>query len=291
MTVEPRDAATVLLVRDSSTVEAPLGGIGGIEVFMLRRSPRSAFVAGAYVFPGGAVDPDDRDPSTFALVDGIDDALASRRLGRDHGGLAFWIAAIRETFEEAGALLARDRATGDAVSPEIAAGLEHERAPVAAGRRSFAALISDHGLVLDGGSLRLLAHWITPSPAPRRYDTWFFVAPAPSGHAYAHDDDETVASEWIGVGAALERARRGDIDLIYPTFRTLQAIGRFASVAELLEAVDAASRAPVDAGRPVSMNGWQLSLPGDGFDDAAQEADARAHSATGRPRGPRQVAG
>jgi 8-oxo-dGTP pyrophosphatase MutT (NUDIX family) len=280
--VEPRDAATLLLVRDAP--EAPSADASRIEVFMLRRNHRSAFVAGAYVFPGGAVDREDRAAETFALVDGIDDATASARMGYEHGGLAFWVAAIRETFEEAGVLLARDHASGAAINPEIAAGLDHERAPVASGDRSFAALIADQGLVLDGGALRVLSRWITPSPAPRRYDTWFFVAPAPPDHTYVHDDDETVASEWLGATAALERSRTRSIDLIYPTFRTLQAIERFPSCAHLFAALDAAWRRPatevMGAMGGVSTNGWQVPLPGDELAGRDQEADARAHSVT-----------
>ena len=274
--VEPRDAATVLLVRDATALPA-------IEVFMLRRNLRSAFVAGAHVFPGGGVDLEDRAAETFALVDGVDDTIANARLGREHA-LAFWVAAMREVFEEAGVLLARERATGDSVRPEVAAQLMPARAPVAAGEQSFARLIADRGLVLDGGSLRVLSHWITPAPAPRRYDTWFFVAPAPSDHAYVHDDDETVASEWLTAGDALERGRRRDIDLIYPTYRTLQAIGRFASCAELFATLDEVWRDPGRAMRPVgATNGWQVRLPGDDL-ELADEADARAHSATGRRR-------
>ncbi len=250
---------------------------------MLRRNLRSAFVAGAHVFPGGAVDVEDRAPSTFELVDGIDDATASALLGRERGALGFWVAAIREAFEEAGVLLARDRGTGAAIRPELAIALEPARAPVAAGEQSFARLLTDHGLVLDGSSLRVLSHWITPSPAPRRYDTWFFVAPAPADHAYLHDDDETVASEWLATGDALERTRRGDLELIYPTFRTLQAIGRFTSCADLFAALDDVWRDPATPMRVVSAaHAWQVRLPGDDADDNEQEADARAHSVTGR---------
>jgi 8-oxo-dGTP pyrophosphatase MutT (NUDIX family) len=284
VTVEPRDAATVLLVRDASPTLAATAS--GIEVFMLRRNARSVFVAGAHVFPGGAVDLEDRAETTYELVDGIVDATASAHLGREHGGLAFWVAAIRETFEEAGVLLARDAATREAVRAEVAATLEHARGPVAAGEQSFARLVADHGLVLDAGSLRLFSHWITPSPAPRRYDTWFFVAPAPSDHAYVHDDDETVASEWLATGDALERSRRGEIDLIYPTFRTLQAIGRFSSCADLFAALDDLWRDnPTSDAAMRVVSGTQASqvrLPGDEADGVEAEADARAHSVTGR---------
>lgn len=277
MTVEPRDAATVLLVRDTDA------GPAGIEVFMLRRNERSVFVAGAHVFPGGAVDDEDRAASTFALVDGLDDTVASTRLGRT-GGLAFWVAAIRESFEEAGVLLARDAATGAPVSAEIAVALDGARAAVAAGREPFARLLRDHGLVLDAPRLRVFSHWITPAPAPRRYDTWFFVAPAPSDHAYLHDDGETVASEWVTPADALERSRRGEIDLIYPTYRTLQTIGRFSTCAELLAALDDVWRDPPVVLRPVGVaNGWQVRLPGDETMETADEQDARAHSVGGLP--------
>ena len=153
--VEPRDAATVLLVRDVAAHGVPTAGVPkpSIEIFMLRRSPRASFVAGAYVFPGGGVDLADRAPETLGLVDGIDDATASARLGRRSGALAFWVAAIREAFEEAGVLVARERATREVVRPDVAMGLQEARVPVASGELSFARLVADRGLVLDGGSL------------------------------------------------------------------------------------------------------------------------------------------
>src|SRR5262245_36815753 len=147
--VEPRDAATVLLVRDAEVKPA-------IEVFMLRRSPHASFVAGAYVFPGGGVDGADGADEMLALVDGVDDATAGVRLGREHGALSFWVAAIREAFEESGVLLARHRSTGEPVPVELAASLQSARASVATGEESFTRLVADHGLVLDGGSLRVL---------------------------------------------------------------------------------------------------------------------------------------
>src|SRR5581483_2715225 len=156
MWVEPRDAATVMLVRDTPD----------LHVFMLRRSPRSAFVAGAYVFPGGAVDDEDAEPAMLRRCHGRDPADADRMLATP-GALRFWVAAIRESFEEAGVLLARDGA-GNPVDVD---------APV----------LDGHGAVLDAGALAPIGHWITPAPAPRRYDTWFFVAPAPEGHVYEHD--------------------------------------------------------------------------------------------------------
>ena len=279
-----------MLVRDSPE---PSGGPGQstiapstIEVFMLRRNLRSAFVAGAYVFPGGAVDPDDRGAPLLGLVEGVDAGTADALLGVTSGALGFWVAAIRESFEEAGVLLARNAASGTTVDPGLVAELAPARPAVAAGERSFADLVRPHGLALDAGALRVFAHWITPEPAPRRYDTWFFIAPAPPGHAYEHDFDETVASEWVRPADALERARRGEFDLIYPTFKSLQAITRFTSTPELFDAVDAAWRAPTPALRVMNPDqGWQVRLRGDGGDgDDEGDADAIAHSTTNRVR-------
>jgi 8-oxo-dGTP pyrophosphatase MutT (NUDIX family) len=256
-----------------------------IEVFMLRRNLRSAFVAGAYVFPGGGVDDDDRRAPMLGLVDGLDAATADARLGSD-GALGFWVAAIRESFEEAGVLLARDASTRAPVAPDVVAELAPTRAAVASGSRSFAELVGSRDLVLDAGPLRVFARWITPDPAPRRYDTWFFVAPAPPGHAYEHDFDETVDSEWVRPGAALARARRGELELIYPTFRSLQALARFSTTEALLDAVDAAWRGPLPALRVMNPGqGWQVRLPGDTPVDGPGDdgdADAIAHSRTHR---------
>ena len=255
---------------------------------MLRRNLRSKFVAGAYVFPGGAVDADDRGAPVTDLIEGLDAAAADALLGVASGALGFWVAAIRESFEEAGVLLARDAASGVTVEPGLVAELAPARPVVAAGDRSFADLVRQHGLALDAGALRVFAHWITPEPAPRRYDTWFFVAPAPFGHAYEHDFDETVASEWVRPADALDRARRGEFELIYPTFRSLQAIAGFAGASELFDAVDAAWRGPEPALRVMNPDqGWQVRLPDDAAVDAPgddADADAIAHSTTNRVR-------
>lgn len=257
---------------------------------MLRRNLSSVFVAGAYVFPGGAVDADDRSDAICALVDGVDDREASARVGRAEGGLGFWVAAIRESFEEAGVLLARDAHTGAHPSPEVIDGLAADRVSLAAGEREFATVVRDAGLVLDAGCLRVFGHWITPSPAPRRYDTWFFLAPAPAGHAYVHDDEETIASTWVRPEEALELARRKQLELIYPTFLSIEALSRFDTTTALFAAVDRAWTDPEHALRPVEAGGraWQVVLPGDDDDAEERLADAMAHSTTS-PRRPEQA--
>lgn len=270
--MEPRDAATVMLVRDQPE----------LEVFLLRRSPRSAFVGGASVFPGGAVDDDDRAPAMLALADGVRASEADARLGSP-GALGFWVAGIRECFEEAGVLLARDALAGDLVVSD-ALGLDVERRRLLAGERSFVEILGELGVVLDAGALVPFAHWITPPGNPRRYDTWFFVAAAPEGHVYEHDADETVASTWLRPAEALDQARRGEIELIYPTFRSLQTLARFDRADDVLAAVHAAWR---DRDEPMlAVNpgqGWVLDLPG--TDD---DADAMRHSTTSARRGRRR---
>jgi 8-oxo-dGTP pyrophosphatase MutT (NUDIX family) len=253
----PRDAATVMLVRDEPD----------LHVFMQRRSLEADFVGGAYVFPGGSLDDGDRDPDLLSRCHGRDDAGASRLLGVLSGGLGFWVAAIREAFEEAGVLLARSAATGalvDLDEPGVAARLDAARRVLCAGERSFLDVVSSEELLLDAGALHLFSHWITPAGLPRRYDTWFFVAEAPSGHAYLHDDSEAVASTWIRPREAIERGKRGELEIIFPTVRNLEALARFETATALVEAVRTASSVSATQPRVVADgNGARILLPGD----------------------------
>lgn len=231
----------MLLIRDAPD----------LQVFMLRRNLRSVFAAGAYVFPGGAVDPDDGDDAlTGREVSGADTGIPAR----------FRVAAIRESFEEAGVLLARDATTG---TPVDVASLTAAREALHRGGRSFTETVSDLGVVLDTASLWPIGRFITPLGAPRRFDTWFFVAPAPDGHAYRHDDGETVASLWIPPEAALERSRHGEFELIEPTRCTLQLIARYPRVAPLFDAIRAAWREPSPLEERYRDRGWMLRV-GDG---------------------------
>ncbi len=252
-----------MLVRDAP---APSGGTA-LEVLMVRRNLRSDFVGGAYVFPGGAVDLLDGGAEAEALSAGRSDAEASALLGVGSGGLAYWVAVVRETFEEAGLLLARREGGPDLLAgdPEEEARFATARAAVNAGRRRFLDLCRDERLQLGVGDIHYFAHWITPRGAPRRYDTRFFVAAAPPGQIAAHDAGETIAEVWISPHDALARHRAGEIEIIFPTIRNLQAIGRFATSAELLEAAARASSAvPTIEPRVVpDGNGMRIVLPGD----------------------------
>ncbi len=209
-----------------------------LEVFMLRRNPNSVFVGGAYVFPGGAVDATDWAPRHR-------------------------VAAIRESFEEAGVLLARTR-SGEvfAPAPGRIPDLDRDRRRLLAGQITFAEVLDAHDAVADLDALATFGHWITPQGAPRRFDTWFFAAAAPDGHAYAHDDDEMIASEWVRPADALDRARAGAIELIEPTIHTLMAMAAFSSAPAFLSAVHSEWDG-VDSMRQIDQHmGWQLDLVG-----------------------------
>jgi 8-oxo-dGTP pyrophosphatase MutT (NUDIX family) len=258
--VAVRPAATVMLVRD---------GTEGLEVFMVQRSPQSEFVAGAFVFPGGAVDDHDAHPSVHEVCASLSDHQASFSLGVPEGGLAYWVAAIRETFEECGLLLARD---GDGrlvrfADPDTEARFADHRRRVDAGELALAELCRHEGLTLAVDSLHYFSHWITPIGPSRRYDTRFFVAEAPVAQEPLHDDRETVASMWVRPADALALAEAGDIDIIHPTARNLDALTRFTTADEVLAAARAHLGGPHTVAEP---GGTRIPLPGDpGYQGAA----------------------
>lgn len=240
---------------------------------MLRRNPRAVFVGGAHVFPGGSVDALDGDPALAARSTGLAPATADALLGVP-GATRFWVAALRETFEEAGVLLARHRGDGTLLDVERATrtSLASARARLLRGVTDLAAVLDAHDASLDLGALVPFGRWITPVGAPRRFDTRFFVAAAPAGHEYAHDDVELVDSEWLHPDDALDRARAGAIELIYPTIRSLLVMRRFTSAAAFLEA----TRARWDAPDPLRVmdleQGWQIDLTTDQEHRADDEA-------------------
>ena len=266
--VPVRDAATVMLVRDGSE---------GMEVFMLRRNLSSVFVAGAYVFPGGAVDEADSHTDLGPICAGRTDAEASELLGIPEGGLAFWVAAVRECFEEAGVLLAYD-APGSVLSlarPEVEARYAAHRQDIDTGARSLVEVCMEERLHLAVDRIHYFSHWITPLGAPRRYDTRFFVTAAPEEQVPLHDNRETIAGLWVRPADALDRYEEGELDLIFPTIRNLEAIGRFDRSEDLLAAAAAIESVPAILPRVVSDgHGMRIVLPGDPLYDQLGEGAA-----------------
>jgi glyoxylase-like metal-dependent hydrolase (beta-lactamase superfamily II)/8-oxo-dGTP pyrophosphatase MutT (NUDIX family) len=241
----PRPAATLLLLREGSA---------GPEAFLLQRTRSAAFLGGAHVFPGGAVDRGDSDARVLARVTGISDAQASARLGIDSGGLAYWVAAIRECFEEAGILLAESE-DGAALDGARVAALAHARAALHSGQLALHELLEQERLVLRGGALAYFAHWITAPGRARRFDTRFFVALAPPHQPGAHDGTELIDSLWLSPAAALEREASGAMQLVFATRNTLADLQRFTRAEQ---AVEHARAAEVETNRAC----WALGVDG-----------------------------
>ena len=224
----PRLAATTILGRDVAG--------GPPEILLVRRHRRSGFAASAWVFPGGVLDARDGELDA-ARWHGIDpDALAPRFRLNPRDVLAMHVAAVRETFEEAGLLLAQRREGGavDVLDPRV---VEVRRAMMQRGSDvDFGAFLAEHDLVLDLGRLTYWARWLTPFAEPRRYDTCFFLARAPADQQAAHDAIETVDLRWTTAQAALEA---DDLPVIYPTQRTLEELAPHARLEDLLAVAEA----------------------------------------------------
>jgi len=201
---------------------------------MLQRAASAVFLPGAYVFPGGALEPDDSSARAYGRVKGLDDAQASARLGLPSGGLAYWVAAARECFEESGILLAFDQRDAP-VDPLRAEALEPVRNELNDGSLPFSQFLEREDLHIHAQHIAYYSHWITAPGRPRRFSTRFFVACAPAGQHGAHDRSETVHSVWVSPREALERGRRKEIELIYPTRSTLSDLAHFPSPRAIFE--------------------------------------------------------
>lgn len=225
----PRPSATVMLVRDAAI---------GIEVFLMERSAHGMF-GGLHVFPGGKVDDADHARRWNTIARGLDDVAASTILGMEAGGLSYWVACVRECFEEAGVLLAlgRDGKTLRLQSPIMRERYEVWRSRINAGEDGvLEAMCHEEDLQLSTDQLAYVAHWITPISESKRFNTRFFVARAPAEQEALHDGHETVESIWIRPEDALDRFAEGKLNLISPTFKNLEAISGFSSTEKLLEA-------------------------------------------------------
>jgi glyoxylase-like metal-dependent hydrolase (beta-lactamase superfamily II)/8-oxo-dGTP pyrophosphatase MutT (NUDIX family) len=188
-----------------------------LEVLMLQRTQSAAFLGGAYVFPGGSLDPQDASPDR---VIGLTEAQANERLKVSSGAIAYYVAAIRECFEEAGVLLACEKG-GKAISAARAESLMHWR------NQPFREMLEAEDLYVPAGDLAYYGHWITAPGRSRRFDARFFVALAPEGQQGSHDAAETVHDVWITPREALERAAREEIELVNATQQSLRDLARF----------------------------------------------------------------
>jgi 8-oxo-dGTP pyrophosphatase MutT (NUDIX family) len=217
-----------------------------LQVLMLKRNEHSAFVGDMWLFPGGAVDPDDAADAAYASVEGIDDEQASRHLDLEADGLAYWVAAVRETFEEAGVLLARRHGEDQAIdlaAPDVAESFDNHRRALNTQTAEFLHFIRAEKLWLAAGDMSYVSRWITPRGAVRRYDTRFFVAAMPSRQVPMHDNDEAVHHEWMGAADALQANAADEMLMVTPTVAMLQRLAQFGSVDEALAAAARGSAA------------------------------------------------
>ncbi|MER5531712.1 NUDIX hydrolase [Streptomyces sp. NPDC002677] len=252
--VSPKRAATVLLLKDTP---------GGPVVHMLRRRASMAFAGGAYAYPGGGVDP--RDDDHQVRWAGPTRAWWAQRLGVDEAGAqAIVCAAVRETYEEAGVLLAgpaADSVVGDTTGDDW----EADRAALVARDLSFAQFLERRGLVLRSDLLGAWTRWITPEFETRRYDTWFFVAALPEGQRTRNASTEADRTVWIRPAEAAAGYDKGELLMMPPTIATLRQLTSYATAAETLTAAPARDMTPVLA--RARLEGGEIVLAWPGHDE------------------------
>jgi len=212
---EPVPAATILMLRDGSD---------GLEVFMVVRHRQIDFASGALVFPGGKIAPGDEAVRSRCTGGNDDDAL-----------LALQVGAIREAFEECGILLARETSTSPSLIGGVRlASLEHYREPLAKGKLAIGEFLEKENLFLACDLMHPFAHWVTPEMMPKRFDTHFYLAEAPTDHVAIHDGHESVDSVWISPQAALEGNKSGKYTVIFPTRLNIEMLAQSDSVASAI---------------------------------------------------------
>jgi 8-oxo-dGTP pyrophosphatase MutT (NUDIX family) len=251
---EPRPSSTVLLLRQGADLP---------EVLMVHRNAATAF-GDVFAFPGGVIDGYDSQVHAYCA----ESAVAELKPCAEGGdSLNFYSAAIRELFEEAGVLLARNR---DGSWPGGAAGdrqsLEQMRRELNDGSLAWPDLLGTEQFQLAVDSLHYFAHWITPQSEPKRFSTRFFAAVLPPGQLASHDGSEITDSRWMSVPDVLRQNRSGDMKLIFPTYVTLKGIGQFSTAAEVLDWARHQSELGVNAINPaiIEKSGKpKVVLPGD----------------------------
>jgi 8-oxo-dGTP pyrophosphatase MutT (NUDIX family) len=254
----PVASATILLLR---------GDHAALEVFMVVRHHQIDFASGALVFPGGKVDPQDGDPACAARCDGASDSPVTR---------AIQIAAIREAYEECGVLLARANGEDNLIAGERLATLEPFRDRINRGEVGFNDFLIQHDLRLACDQLVPFAHWITPEMMPKRFDTHFFVAVAPSDQVALHDGHESVDSIWITPDDAIAGAAARRYTVIFPTLRQVEKLRHARSAADAIERAKRARIVTVTPWTEQRADGAYLCIPIEaGYDVSEEKMPAR----------------
>jgi 8-oxo-dGTP pyrophosphatase MutT (NUDIX family) len=258
--VEPRLSATILFLRDSCD---------GLTVFMTRRSSQVEFATNALVFPGGKVVAADRDPAL---------ALAGHE-GLDPEETALRVAGLREAYEEAGLL--RALAADKPVDPALTCGLDQYRDGVDRGALSFAAVLADAGLVLDVSGMVRFAHWITPRIWPKRFDTHFFLCPAPAGQEARVDGREIEEALWLSPAAFLQRGATLQFAIMFPTRMVLSRLQQFDTTEEALAKAPVLPVVPCEPMISVRDGVRGFVIPDDaGYDEAWEPLDSLVRGIT-----------
>jgi 8-oxo-dGTP pyrophosphatase MutT (NUDIX family) len=225
--VEPKPAATVVMLRDSD---------GGMEVLLLKRDRSTGFVPGAYVFPGGRTDDADGNPQLVGFV---------THLPTINLPLHFWFAAVREVFEEAGVLLARDSKREWALDTTASSELEDWRLKLMNEEATLFDVVQHNHFMIDFSGTVYFAHWITPLAEPRRYDTHFFAVAIPEGRTVRPDPREMTDALWLTPPEALRRFDAGKLPMVFPTVRTLKQLAAFKTTESALDGLRAQAVEPI----------------------------------------------
>ncbi len=258
MTTLIKPAATVILMREADD--------SGFEIFMVKRSSRSSF-GSLYVFPGGKLDPEDTERDLYAYCEGMDDEEASARLGIQNDGLSYWIACIRECFEEVGVLL---------TNPEDSLIQDNDKLSSLRKRLndkeiSFKDICVSESLRLRTKNIVPCAHWITPAVEPKRFDTRFFLAKVNVRQLACHDGFELTESFWIKPKDALVKLKDGKMNMILPTISNIEQLAEFSTSDEAFNHYESLGNNAIQPILPkfIKQDGkWIGFLPGEkGYDD------------------------
>ena len=252
--VPAKPAATIALLRDSPS---------RMEILLLRRDRSASFVPGAYVFPGGRVDQADWTKTTLARVDGLTPETAADRLGladTNPPAIAYYVAALREAFEETGILIGVGPNSEAPPTAAEDANIEVLRNGLMEGHVSFTEALEQLSCRIDGSSIEYLAHWITPEREPRRFDTRFFAARVQADTKPMFDPREMTDAVWVTPQDALSRNQAGTLPMIFPTISTLQQLADYATAEDALREIGNASIPTVLPRLIITEKGVRLNI-------------------------------
>ena len=252
--VPAKPAATIALLRDSPS---------RMEILLLRRDRSASFVPGAYVFPGGRVDQEDWTKTTLARVDGLTPETAADRLGladTNPPAIAYYVAALREAFEETGILIGVGPNSEAPPTAAEDADIEVLRNGLMEGHVSFTEALEQLSCRIDGSSIEYLAHWITPEREPRRFDTRFFAARVQADTEPMFDTREMTDAVWVTPQDAISRNQAGTLPMIFPTISTLQQLADYATAEDALREIGNASIPTVLPRLIITEKGVRLNI-------------------------------